>query len=201
MSCENKNYGGKLFLIVGPSGSGKGTVISKLKQKYFGFVYPISYTTRAPRHGEIEGDVYHFISKEEFKQMIDDGDFLEYAVVHKDNFYGTAKHDILDALERGAVVIREVDIQGFDSIRKLIPKKNLVSIFMEVTDRDDLKARILRREEMDDAELERRMESALKEIARKEDCDYEVENKWMKVNDCVSDVEKIILSEIKGLYE
>lgn len=197
---DNQEYVGKLFLIVGPSGSGKGTVIQNLKRQYKGFVYPVSYTTREPREGEVDGEVYHFVSKDKFKKMIEEDDFLEYAVVHSDNYYGTAKQEILDALRQGSVVVREVDIQGFDSIRKIVPAENLVSVFMEVTDQIDLKSRIMRREEMDEEELEKRMNSALKEIARADDCDYRVENKWGEVGDCVRNVEKIILKEIEDLY-
>ncbi len=191
---------GKLFLIVGPSGSGKGTVIADLKTHYKGFSYPVSYTTREPREGEVDGEVYHYISKEKFKEMIDNGEFLEYAVVHSDNYYGTSKADIMGPLEQGGVVVREVDIQGFESISEIVPKENLVSIFMKVSDLDDLKGRILRRGEMTDDELEKRMESALKEIARSGECDYEVENKWGEIDKSVRAVEKIVLSEIKDLY-
>ena len=191
---------GKLVLIVGPSGSGKGTVISRLKVKYPGYVYPVSYTTREPREGETEGEVYHFISKEEFEKMIKDDGFLEYATVHSSDYYGTAKKEIMDALSQGAVVVREVDIQGFHSIKDLLPSENLITIFMEVTDQEDLKNRILKRGEMSDEEVERRMQSTLSEIAQADQCDYRVENKWGEVDRCVGDVEKIILNEIKDLY-
>lgn len=193
-------YSGKLFLIVGPSGSGKGTVIHELRDKYPGFVYPVSYTTREPREGEVDGDVYHFISKERFKEMIEADEFLEYAVVHGDNYYGTPKKEILEPLLKGGVVMREVDIQGFDSIREIIPKENLISIFLKVVDKEDLKTRIMRREEMDDDELQKRMQSSLDEIARADECDYQVENNWGHVSECVRNVEKIVLKEIENLY-
>lgn len=191
---------GKLFLIVGPSGSGKGTVIAEIKKKYTGFVYPVSYTTRMPREGEKEGAVYHYVNKEKFQEMIDAGEFLEYAVVHSDNYYGTSKADIIEPLERGAVVVREVDIQGFHSIQKIVPKKHLVSIFMKVSDPEDLKGRILRRGVISDEELKHRMASAQKEIAQATECDYQVENAWGKINEAVHNVEKIILAEIEDLY-
>lgn len=197
---DSEKYQGKLFLIVGPSGSGKGTVIKKIKQNYPGFVYPISYTTREPRDGEMDGEVYHFISKEEFKSRIEEGDFLEYAVVHSDNYYGTSKNDILKPLEGGAVVIREVDIQGFHSIRKMIPEENLVSIFMKVSDLKDLTNRILNRGEISDEELKKRLKSALDEIAQADECSYQVENEWGKADQSVREVEKIVLDEIKDLY-
>ena len=189
-----------MILIVGPSGSGKGTVIKALAAKYKGFFYPISYTTREPREREKDGESYHFITKEKFKQMIAEDDFLEYAVVHSDNYYGTGKSEIMNALGSGAVVIREVDIQGFHSIRKLIPKENLVSIFMKVPNLNDLRGRILMRGAIEPEELQRRLDSADKELAQAGDCDYQVHNEWGKMKACVSDVEGIILEEIEGLY-
>ncbi len=195
-----ENLLGKLFLIVGPSGSGKGTVIKELKNRYPGFVYPVSWTTREIREGEEDGEVYHYVSKEKFEEMIKAGDFLEYAIVHSNNYYGTSKEEIINSLQQGNVVIREVDIQGFHSIRKIIPKDKLVSIFMKVSDENDLKARILRRGEISEEELKRRLESAKKEIAQAGDCDYQVENKWDEIRKCVNSVEKIVLDEIKDLY-
>ncbi len=197
---QKSGYTGKLFLIVGPSGSGKGTVIERIKGKYSGFVYPVSYTTREMREGEEDGESYHYILKEEFEKMIKEDEFLEYAVVHSDNYYGTSKKDIMQPLERGAVVIREVDIQGFNSIRNLVSKENLVSIFMKVSDMEDLKGRILRRGKISDEELDNRLDSAKKEMAQAGDCNYQVENKWGEIEDCVANVERIILAEIKKMY-
>jgi len=194
-----KQYLGKLFLIVGPSGSGKGTVINRLKEDYPDFVYPVSYTTREPRKREKDGESYHFVSKDEFERMIKGDEFLEYAIVHSDNYYVTSKEQILEPLITGAVIVREVDIQGFHSIRDLVPKENLVSIFMKVSTLEDLKGRILRRGKMSDEELKKRMDSALKEIAQAEECDYEVENAWGKIAECVKNVAKIILDEIDSL--
>lgn len=197
---EEKEFKGKLFLIVGPSGSGKGTVIEEVQSRYPGFAYPVSYTTREPREGEEDGEVYHFISKDKFKKMIDGDELLEYAIVHSNNYYGTSKEDILEPLRHGSVVVREVDIQGFHSIKELVPEENLVSIFMRVSDLEDLKQRILRRGAISDEELERRLDSARKELEQAKDCSYQVENKWGEVWECVREVIKIILAEIEDLY-
>lgn len=189
------NTKGKLFLIVGPSGSGKGTVIAELKKIFPDFAYPVSYTTRKIREGERFDDVYHFVAREEFEKMIKGGDFLEYAIVHSNEYYGTSKKEIIGPLKNGMNVIREVDMQGFNSIKKIIPKKNLVSIFMKVSDLEDLKQRILRRGQMSDEELRRRMDSAISEMSKSGQCDYQVENRWGKIKECVTDVEKIIRVE------
>ncbi|MBD3360951.1 guanylate kinase [Candidatus Peregrinibacteria bacterium] len=200
MSSKGEKYFGKLFLIVGPSGSGKGTVINRFKKKYPGFVYPVSYTTRKPRKNEVDGEVYHFVSKEKFKEMIRNDELLEYAIVHSDNYYGTSKKGILEPLIKGAVVMREVDIQGFHSIKDLIPNENLVSIFVKVSGLDDLKRRILKRGKMTEEELDQRMKSALEEIVQADQCDYQVENKWNKIDECVRNIEEIVLKEIEDLY-
>lgn len=199
MDNENKLLG-KFFLIVGPSGSGKSSVLKLFKTRYNGFVYPISYTTREMREGEVDGEVYHFISKEEFENKIKNDEFLEYALVHESNYYGTDKKSIMDALMGGAVVVREVDVQGFMSIRELFPKENLVSIFIDLEDENDLEQRIRSRGEISDEELALRLESMKKELAMKELCTYSVKNPYGRMKECVSDVEQIILDEIKDLY-
>lgn len=195
----NKLYG-KLFLILGPSGSGKSSVLGALKQQFPGFVFPVSTTTREMREGDVDGETYNYVSEKEFKKMIEKDEFLEYAVVHDKYHYGTPKSDILNALESGAVVVRDIDVQGFDSIRKIIPKENLVSIFLTVGNEDDLRARILHRGELEEDEIERRMESMRMEMKHAKDCDYQVENLWGSLNVCISQVEKIVLDEIKDLY-
>ena len=85
---------GKLFIVSGPSGVGKGSLIAQLKKLFPEFVFPISHTTRPMRPGENEGEVYHFISKEEFERGIEAGEFLEYAYIHQSNYYGTLKKPI-----------------------------------------------------------------------------------------------------------
>ena len=187
---------GKLFLIVGPSGVGKGTVIGLLKEHHPEFVYPISATTREPRPGEKDGVVYHFVTKPKFKELIKKGELLEYAVVHNKEYYGTLKKPIIEALEKGKIVIREVDMQGCESILKVFPKENLVSIFLTVPDRQDLIDRILKRGKLPEEEIKRRMQSAEKEFAKGgKICDYQVPSLTGKVNECVKEVEEIIKNE------
>jgi guanylate kinase len=137
--------------------------------------------------------VYNFISKNEFEEGIKNGRFLEYAVVHGVDYYGTARDEIIGALDAGKIVVREVDIQGFHSIRDVIPKENLVTIFIEAKDLEELKVRIAKRGKLPEEEVERRMESARKEISQAGECDYRVVNEYGKVEEAVGEVEKIIV--------
>jgi guanylate kinase len=183
---------GKLFLIVGPSGSGKSSVLQGLKKEYTDFVYPLSATTRPMREGEKDGDIYHFLTKEEFKQGIEEEKFLEWAIVHQDNYYGLIRGPIMEALENGKTVVREVDIQGFDSIRKKIDKKNLVTIFITVPNKNELVERIINRATISEDELEKRKESMHREFNRARDCDYMVENAEGELKKTIAKVAHVI---------
>jgi len=187
---------GKLFLLVGPSGSGKSSVLTGLKKLYPDFLYPLSATTRVMRKGEKDGDIYHFYSKEQFEKGIQEEEFLEWAIVHKDNYYGLIKEPIINGLEEGKTIVREVDIQGFDSIREKIAKENLITIFITVSDKQELIDRILSRSSMSDDELEKRKESMYKEFSRLKDCDYMIENVNGRLEDTIKRVAEIIKSEI-----
>lgn len=191
-----ENPKGKLVLIVGPSGSGKGTIIKHLREKHPDWVYPVSCTTRKQRPGEVDGLVYRFISDEEFKKGISEGRFLEYAIVHEKGYYGTDREEIMSALDAGRVVVREVDIQGFHSIRDVIPAERLLTIFVEAGDLDELRVRIAERGKLPEEEVERRMESARREIAQADECDYRIVNEYGKIEEAVEQVENFILGDL-----
>lgn len=195
---NDQDLQGKLIIIAGPSGVGKGTVISHLKELHPEWEFPISATTRDPRPGEEDGVVYHFIDKDEFERMIEEKELLEYAIVHQEEYYGTIKASIIEALKQGKIVIREVDMQGLESIREVIPKSNLVSIFLTVPNKQDLIDRIQNRGSLPAEEIKRRMESAEKEFEKGgEISDYQVPSLHNQIAKCVSDVEKVILEETK----
>lgn len=191
----SSNLKGKLFIISGPSGVGKGTVIRALKEEFPQFVFPISHTTREMRPGEKDGEVYYFISEGKFKEGIDKGEFLEWAQVHKKDYYGTLKQPIMDALEVGKVVVREVDVQGFHSIKEVIPRESLVTIFLKAESMEKLLDRIAKRGKLPDDEIKRRMESADREMASAEQFDYQVWSLEDKIPECIDSVRKIIVDE------
>lgn len=186
---------GKLFIIVGPSGSGKSSVLLELKKRCPEYTYPLSATTRPMREGEKDGDIYHFYTKEQFEEGIKNGEFLEYAVVHQDNYYGLIKKPLVESLEKGETVIREVDIQGFESIREGIPKKNLVTIFITVPHKQELIDRIVHRAAISKDELNKRLESMHREFAKARECDYLVENKQGELEKTVEKVMEIVKNE------
>lgn len=183
---------GKLFLVLGPSGAGKGVTMAYLRNVFHDAFFPVSCTTREPRPEEKEGEVYNFITREEFEKRIAAGDFLEYAIVHHDNYYGTLKKIIMDALGAGKTVIREVDMQGVESIRKLLPKDQVVTIFLTVPSWEVLRDRILRRHQESEEELARREASFEKEMEFSKKCDYIIHSIEGKQDELCEDVAKLI---------
>ncbi|MBN2095971.1 guanylate kinase [Candidatus Peregrinibacteria bacterium] len=186
---------GKLFLLVGPSGSGKSSVLMELKKAHPEYTYPLSATTRPMREGEKDGDIYHFYSKEDFEKGIENGEFLEYAVVHQDHYYGLIRQPVIDSLGKGETVVREVDIQGFENIRTKIPVKNLITIFITVPNKQELIDRIVNRAAISEDELKKRLESMHREFALARECDYLVENKQGELKKTVEKVAEIIKNE------
>lgn len=188
---------GKLIIIVGPSGSGKSSVMHGLMDMHPEYTYPLSATTRVMREGEKNGDIYHFYTKERFEKGIENGEFLEYAVVHQDNYYGLLKKPVMESLEKGETVVREVDIQGFDSIQTVIPKENLITIFITVSNKGELIDRIVSRAAISEDELKKRKESMHREFNRAKDCDYMVENIHGELEKTIQTVSDIIESKGK----
>ncbi|MBI5414544.1 guanylate kinase [Candidatus Peregrinibacteria bacterium] len=192
----------RLFLIIGPSGVGKGTTVDFLKKNYSQtFVFPVSATTRPPRPGEKEGETYYFLSEEDFRSRIKNDEFLEWAEVHNSYLYGTLKKPIFDAIRDGKNVVRELDIQGFESVQKILPRDEYVSIFLLPPSLEVLERRIRERSPLSDAEVEKRMESAKIELEKSKECHYLVQTVDRDVPGTLRDVLNILKKEIPELEE
>jgi len=189
---------GKLFLIVGPSGVGKGVLVNELKKKHPEFFFPVSATTRAIRKNEEEGRQYYFLSEEQFKKMEAEGKFLETATVHETQKYGTLKEPILEAIKDRKVVIREVDIQGLESILEKMEKEMFEIIFISPPNFQVLEKRIHKRQpNISSEELAQRLKSAEREIAKKSLADFEVISEEGGIPEMVSVVESFILQKVR----
>lgn len=180
----------QLIVISGPSGVGKDTIARGLiDKKPDNFYFVVTATTRAPRANEVDGVDYYFYSNDEFAQMIEDDDLLEYAIVYND-YKGIPKKHIRDALASGRDVIMRVDVQGAATVRKLIPNATLV--FLTVHSEDILVRRLQERKSETVEGLKLRIATARKEIDRMDEFDYCVVNNENKQDQAVNQILSII---------
>ena len=164
---------GTLFVVSSPSGGGKGTIIRHVLEDVGNLSYSVSYTTRAPRQGEIDGREYFFVSRETFEEMVAAGEFLEWACVHG-NFYGTSKQQILEETGAGADIILELDVQGAASVRQLL--MDSVSVFILPPSYEVLRQRLITRGTDSPEELEVRLRNAPEELKQYSAFDYVIIN-------------------------
>ncbi len=181
---------GTLIILSGPSGSGKDTVLSELLQRNEKIQLSVSATTRKPRHGEIDGVHYFFISKEEFEKKIENNEMLEYAE-YGDNYYGTPKGPVDSWLNAGKTVILKIEVQGAEKIRKMYP--DAVSIFILPPSMETLEHRIRKRESEKEDEIIKRLAIAKSELARADEYEYAVVNDVLDV--VLGDIAAIIRAE------
>lgn len=164
---------GRVYIISGPSGSGKDSVMKKVFEKQPDIAFSISSITRDMRPGEVEGEKYNFISRERFEQMIQNDELLEHNIF-VGNYYGTPKAPVINCIENGKDMLIEVDVNGAEQIREKMPEA--VSIFIMPPSLEVLKKRLTGRG-TDSAEvIEKRLNEALREIASAKDYDYIVVN-------------------------
>lgn len=180
---------GKLFIISGPSGTGKGTICKALLERN-DIEISISMTTRAPREGEIHGVSYYFATREEFEETIAEGGFLEYADVFG-NYYGTPKAMVVEKLEQGRDVVLEIDVQGAINAKKVYPES--VLIFILPPSLEELRARIVGRGTETEDVINLRLSKALEEMSYIDKYDYYVVNDV--IDDAIIRTEAIMLAE------
>ena len=181
---------GQPYVITGPSGVGKSTIIQQIRERVTNLGYSISHTTRNPRSNEVNGVDYHFVSRDIFTKMIDDGAFVEWAQVYRD-LYGTSFASLESQLKKGLDVVMDVDSQGAKNIRKNF--KDSVLIYILPPSLEVLEKRLRDRALDDEKVIEDRLEKVYKELRKCIWYDYIVVNE--DIHQSVGEVESIITSE------
>jgi len=181
-----------LIVLSGPSGVGKDAVLARMKELGRPFHYVITATTRPKRAAEKNGVNYHFLSQEEFQQMIDKHQFLEWANVYG-NYYGVPKNEITSALSKGVDAIVKVDVQGAATIKKILPQA--VFIFLRPPSMEELEKRLRKRHSEFSTDLALRLEKAKGEIERLPLFDYVIISRQNKLAEVVSRIDAIVAAE------
>ncbi len=181
---------GTLFIVSAPSGAGKTSLLKRLREELPDLVISISHTTRPRRPGEVDGRDYYFVSVETFERMLAQGAFLEHAKVF-DHYYGTARRQVEENLERGFDVVLEIDWQGARQVREKMPESR--SIFILPPSRQVLEQRLRSRGQDSEAVIARRMRAARAEIAHYDEYDYLVVND--RFEQALMQLESIIVAD------
>ena len=169
-----KNKNAKLIIFTGPSGVGKGTILTDFfKKAGDNIVYSISSTSRKPREGEINGKHYFFRKKEEFEKLIQENAFLEWAN-YSGNYYGTDKKFVEENLSQGKSVLLEIELQGAMSVMKKCP--DAISVFIKPPTFEELEKRLRGRHSEDEESIQRRLKAAKDELKHSDIFKYVIEN-------------------------
>lgn len=186
---------GKLFILSGTTGAGKNSVLTLfLQQTTYTFTRVVTYTTREPRAGEVDGKDYHFVTDEKFDELIAQNFFLEWAHVHSSK-YGTPQQAVMDILEHGEHVFLQIDVQGALEVKEKMPKTIL--IFIKAESLDIIRDRYIKRQGGIDPDFETRLASAKKELPLAEQYDYQIINKENKLSEAAAELTSIVDKEIQ----
>jgi guanylate kinase len=185
MNHDEKNI---MVILSSPSGAGKTTITKKIQQKYHSFKISVSHTTRKPRPNEVDGVDYYFVSQEKFKKLIKEDKFYEYAKIF-DNYYGTSKESV-DSTIKNNDIIFDIDWQGTKQLSKFKNLK-LIKIYIVPPNKEELKKRLIKRNQDSPSEVERRFKAYDQDIKHWKDYDYVIINE--NLEDCYKQIEKIIL--------
>lgn len=187
---DEKSKKGLLIVVSGPSGSGKGTVLSKLFSLREGMFYSVSATTRAPRPGEKNGQQYFFLTHEQFEQKIKDGGMLEHAS-YCGNYYGTPRSAVEERCAKGQDVVLEIEVQGAMQVKKTCP--DCVTVFIAPPSGAELERRLRGRGTESDEVIKKRLETAAGEVGLADKYDYIVVND--DVETAAKEIDSIVTAE------
>lgn len=177
---------GIYILVVGPTGSGKNTLITAAREAITGLAFAVSATTRAMRDGEVDGVNYHFLTREEFMRRVENDEFLEWAE-YGGNCYGTLRSEVETRVEAGEVILSDIEVQGARLIQEKLPREEYAIIYIDAGSWEELVPRILARAPMSPEELEKRHARYTDEASFKEEADYVVENRDGGLEDAKKD--------------
>ena len=184
-----------MVILSSPSGVGKTTITKKIQQKYNSFKISVSHTTRSTRSNEVEGVDYHFVNEETFKKLIKDEKFYEYAKIF-DNYYGTLKKNVDENIKKNDILF-DIDWQGTKQLSKH-KKLNLLKIYLITHSKEELKKRLVKRNQNSSKEIDLRFKSFNEDIKHWNDYDYIVINKNLDI--CFKQIEDIIKNYKKDSF-
>ncbi len=176
-----------MIILSSPSGVGKTTLSKKIQQKYQSFKISVSHTTRAPRSNEIDGVDYYFVSKDKFKELIKNNEFYEHAKIFE-NYYGTLKKTVDQTILNNDILF-DIDWQGTKQLSKF-KNLNLIKIYLITDSKNELKKRLVSRNQNSSEEINKRFKSFDEDIKHWKDYDYIIINKNLEV--CFKQIEEII---------
>jgi len=188
---------GMMFILSSPSGAGKTTLTKKIAENNLNFQISISYTTRKPRHNEVDGKDYNFVSKQEFDNLIKRNDFFEYANIFN-NYYGTLKKPVVELLALGKDVLFDIDWKGTQQLKK-IKALSLVTFFILPPNIKILKERLMNRHQRQEKLIKQRMNKFNEEVSHWNEYNYIVVNDDLET--CYKKILNIIMSEKKGISQ
>ena len=184
MTHDTKNI---MVILSSPSGVGKTTLTKKIQQKYQSFKISVSHTTRSPRSNEVDGIDYHFISKKKFEELIKSNKFYEYAKIFE-NYYGTCKRSVDNDIVKNDIIF-DIDWQGTKQLSKFKNLK-LIKIFLITSNKEELKKRLIKRDQNTNEEVEKRFKSFDSDIKHWNDYDFIIINENLDI--CFRQIEHII---------